>query len=47
MVKGAFLIADNVISHEKELKPLINQVMMDNRLDSLIVPIGSGLLFCR
>ncbi len=47
MVKGAFLIADNAISHKEDLKPMLNQAMTDKRIDSLIVPIGSGLLFCR
>jgi len=47
MVKGAFLIADNAISHEEDLKPMLDQAMMDKRIDSLIVPIGSGLLICR
>ena len=47
MVRGALFIADNVISHEEELKPVLNKVFMDKRVDSLIVPLGKGLLLCR
>ncbi len=47
MVVGAFFVADNVISHEEELKPLINKVFVDKRVDALIIPLGKGLLLCR
>ena len=47
MVKGALLVADNVISHEEELKAMIERVLEDKRVDSMIIPIGSGLMLCR
>jgi predicted O-methyltransferase YrrM len=47
MVKGGILVADNVISHKNDLQPLVEKILADSRVDTLIVPIGSGLLFCR
>jgi predicted O-methyltransferase YrrM len=47
MVPGGMLIADNVISHQSELQPMIDRALNDKRLDSLIVPIGYGMLICR
>ncbi|HYA87082.1 MAG TPA: class I SAM-dependent methyltransferase [Nitrospirota bacterium] len=47
MVTGGILVADNATSHEKELRPMLNQVLADDRVDALIVPIGSGELVCR
>jgi caffeoyl-CoA O-methyltransferase len=47
MVTGGLLIADNVISHREELTPMLNRALSDERVDSLILPIGKGLLVCR
>ena len=47
LIAGGILAADNVLSHEKILKPMIDQALTDERVDSLIVPIGSGVLVCR
>ena len=47
MVTGGILVADNATSHEKELRPMLNQVLADDRVDALIVPIGRGELVCR
>ena len=47
MVTGGILIADNAISHEKALRPMLNRVLEDERVDALIVPIGRGELVCR
>lgn len=47
MVAGGWLIADNVISHQAELQPFLDTVLDDPRLDSVVVPIGNGLLICR
>jgi len=47
LVKGGFFIADNVISHEEELKSFIDRVFNDNRVDTIILPIGKGLLLSR
>lgn len=47
LVRGGLLVADNVISHQDALQPLVEQAEADENLDSLVVPIGKGLLFCR
>jgi len=47
MVRGGFLIADNAISHEATLQPMLDRALSDDRVDAIIVPIGSGELVCR
>jgi caffeoyl-CoA O-methyltransferase len=47
LVKGGLLVADNVISHEAELGPLVARSLADERLDAVVVPIGKGELVCR
>jgi len=47
MVTGAILVADNAISHETALRPMIDRVVQDNPVDALVVPIGTGELVCR
>ena len=47
MVSGGILIADNVISHKTILEDMINFAIHDNRVDALVVPVGSGVLLSR
>jgi predicted O-methyltransferase YrrM len=47
MVTGGILIADNAISHEAELRPMLDRALRDERVDAVLVPIGSGDLICR
>lgn len=47
LVKGGFLIADNAIDHQEVLRPMLDRALADERVDSLIVPIGKGVLVCR
>ncbi len=47
MVGGGLLVADNVISHEDVLKDMVDRAIADERIDALVVPIGSGLLLGR
>ncbi|WP_133139520.1 O-methyltransferase [Legionella genomosp. 1] len=47
MVSGGILMADNVISHQSDLQPMIDRALEDKRVDSLVVPIGQGILLCR
>ncbi len=47
MVKGGILVADNAINHYETLKPMIDMAMNDERVDSVVVPIGKGELVCR
>ena len=47
LVKGGLLIADNAINHRETLKPMLDRALTDERVDTLIVPIGKGELMCR
>ena len=47
LVKGGLLIADNAINHRETLKPMLDRALTDERVDTLIVPIGKGELVCR
>jgi caffeoyl-CoA O-methyltransferase len=47
LVPGGLLVADNAISHRETLKPMLERALGDNRVDALIVPIGTGVLVCR
>ena len=47
LVPGGILVADNAISHGKDLAPLIARATSDLRVDALVVPIGKGELLCR
>ena len=47
MVTGGLLVADNAISHQLELQPMLDAALCDPRVDALIIPIGKGELVCR
>jgi predicted O-methyltransferase YrrM len=47
MVPGGILVADNAINHEATLRPMLDRVLEDFRVDAMIVPIGKGELVCR
>ncbi len=47
MVSGGILIADNAIDHRDTLQPLIDEALVDPRLDAMVVPIEKGELLCR
>ena len=47
IVPGGLIAVDNVISHADELAGFIFHVENDPRVDTLIVPIGKGILLCR
>lgn len=46
MTEKGILIADNVISHKDVLKDMVEHALGDQRVDAMVVPIGSGLLLC-
>lgn len=46
MTDHGILVADNVISHEDILKKMVEDVLNDQRVDAMVVPIGSGELVC-
>lgn len=47
MVAGGILVADNAISHEAQLRPMLDYALGDARVDAVLVPIGTGDLVCR
>jgi predicted O-methyltransferase YrrM len=47
LVPGAWLVADNVFSHQAELQPFVDAVLADDRVDAIVGTIGKGLLVCR
>ena len=47
LVKGGLLVADNAISHKEQLQSMLDRALNDERVDALVVPIGSGVLVCR
>ena len=47
IVSGGVLVADNAINHYATIRPMIEKAMADQRFDSLVVPIGKGVLVCR
>jgi predicted O-methyltransferase YrrM len=47
LVPGAILVADNAISRQVALQPMLDAALADPRVDALVVPIGTGELVCR
>ena len=47
LVKGGLLVADNATTHKEVLTPMLERALTDERVDALVVPIGSGVLVCR
>ncbi|MCK9520508.1 MAG: class I SAM-dependent methyltransferase [Dehalococcoidia bacterium] len=47
LVPGGVLVADNAISHQADLQPVIDRALADERVDAMVVPIGKGELLCR
>lgn len=47
MVSGGILLADNAIDHRTALQPFLDRAAHDGRVDSLIVPVGMGVLLAR
>jgi caffeoyl-CoA O-methyltransferase len=47
LVPGGLLVADNAISHQDDLVPMLHAALEDPRVDALVVPIGKGELVCR
>lgn len=47
MVPGGLLMADNVISHRDAVAPMVRKAVRDKRVDTVMLPIGSGELLCR
>lgn len=47
LVEDGLLIVDNVISHKNDLADFIEKVEGDTSLDTVILPVGKGLLVSR
>ena len=47
LVPGGLLVADNAISRQTDLQPMLEAALSDPRVDALVVPIGTGELVCR
>ena len=47
MVPGGVLVADNAISRQADLRPMLDSALRDERVDAVLVPIGTGDLVCR
>jgi caffeoyl-CoA O-methyltransferase len=47
LVPGGLLVADNAISHQDDLAPMLHAAFEDPRVDAMVVPIGKGELVCR
>jgi predicted O-methyltransferase YrrM len=47
LVPGGILVADNAISHAADLQPMLDRALSDERVDAVIVPMGTGELVCR
>lgn len=47
LVHGGILAADNAISHADDLEDFILHVENDSRVDSMVVPLGKGIMVCR
>jgi predicted O-methyltransferase YrrM len=47
LLPGGMLAADNVVSHRDTLEDVIIRAEVDDRVDSVVVPIGRGVLVCR
>ncbi len=47
LLPGGILVADNAINHQVTLQPCIDRARSDERVDSMVVPVGKGELVCR
>ena len=47
LVPGGLFVVDNVINHEENIRPMLDKAFADTSMDSVIIPVGNGLLACR
>lgn len=47
LVSGGLLLADNALSHQDALRPMLDRALSDERVVAVVVPIGKGVLLCR
>lgn len=46
LVEGGLLVADNVLSHEKDLDEFVKKAQEDEAVDAMLLHVGKGLLIC-
>lgn len=46
LVAGGVFVADNLISHKKELAAFLQHAREDTSVDAAVLPVGKGLLVC-
>lgn len=46
LLPGGILVADNVISHQSDLAAFVDTARNDKSMDTIILPVGLGLLVC-
>jgi hypothetical protein len=47
LVPGALLVADNAMSRQGDLQPMLDAALLDPRVDALVVAIGTVDLVCQ
>jgi predicted O-methyltransferase YrrM len=47
MVSGGLFVADNAISHAGDLSSFLDRAESDRRMNSMVVPVGKGVLLAR
>ena len=46
LLPGGLLVADNIISHAKDLDKFLKKARKDKKIDALVLNVGKGLLLC-
>ena len=47
MVSGGLFVADNLISHAGDLAAFLDRAESDERMDTMVAPVGEGVLLAR
>lgn len=47
LVPGGIIVADNVLSHKEIMKSFVDRVSNDDRVGSITIPIGTGMLLIK
>ena len=47
LVPGGLLVADNVVDFQDVVRPMLERVFADERVDAVVVPFLTGQLICR
>lgn len=47
LLPGGLFTADNILSHQAALQSFVERALADERLDAVVVPIGTGVLVGR